>query len=1147
MKKYFIILVILFLCRHIFAQDTIVVQTFTLDSTSREGVFQFPDEPGATYEKIIMQYRMRCHDALVGNGNVGCYEWDYHCNTVVTDSSKTDSLWSTHPSHVIVGSDTNPYYYVLDPTYNYFQYLQQEVIYDVIISEDSAVIGNGTQILDIPFSTSNHKGKTQFLLTATELSNAGLSVGDITGLRLDMEELGSEVEFLKIKFKHTDKNELNNTLPDLEEFTEVYFLNTTFTSTGENGFNFYQPFFWNGASNIIIELSFSSSTAGNNSTVLGEDSGFNSTISTNSEDGFLSVNIGDYIEVPPEAFTPVDSFITVSFWQYGDIEMQPFNSYIFEGADANNNRVINCHLPWSNSRIYWDAGNSGTSSYDRIDKEAGFSEYAGQWNHWALTKNVATGEMKMYLNGSLWHSGSGKTRLMAGIVKFKIAGNKNEGRYAGFINEFRVWAAELDSSNIQQWMFRDIDPSHPYYSDLLLCYRLDEVAGETVTDHSQNGYDGTINGQPISVNFLGHQLSRNFIQSQLRPNIELVQGEYEQTINVTEFLDSLQRPFKTVYDYYVLNNDLFVNDTNYYYEAGYMPVFSESNILVDSIFILPADSIFIETLEYYQKWPSRFELVSFITPYGNGLDLGIKGKMWEFDVTDFAPILKGEKFLSMEGVGRWSEEYDIRFLFIEGTPPRNVLSIDPIWPIAKPGQIWYSFSPNDIWNDLKFEPRDLLMNPDASFFKIRSTITGHGQNGEFIPKWHYMNINGGDNEFEYKVWKECSEIPVYPQGGTWIYDRAGWCPGDPTTLFEFDITEFVTPGEVHTIDYGLTSIAGLNQADYRISNQFVTYGEPNHTLDAAIINVGKPNSEVAAFQRFNPICMEPAVVIQNTGETQLTSLEIEYHVEGGEFLYFSWTGTLDFLDTTEVELPVPDLSFWNGSSNSFYVEISLPNGQTDEYSNNNSYRITYEEVDTYEDDETIIVVCITNNWGMQNSYSITDVNGDIILQRDNLDNNTVYMDELTFTPGCYKLRMDDTGDNGLYFWATPAQGSGSIKLADENYSILKAFNSDFGGFFIYEFGIVNLTNSKKIDKTTILSVYPNPCSEKVHIDLTGFENKELSVKIYNASMIEMIENQFTIDSKNYHKEINIEDLPSGVYIIQIMYDDKISNRKIIKI
>ncbi len=67
---------------------------------------------------------------------------------------------------------------------------------------------------------------------------------------------------------------------------------------------------------------------------------------------------------------------------------------------------------------------------------------------------------------------------------------------------------------------------------------------------------------------------------------------------------------------------------------------------------------------------------------------------------------------------------------------------------------------------------------------MKSSITGHGQNGEFNAKYHYYNIDGGEEEYIYHVWNDCSEIPIYPQGGTWIYDRAGWCPGDPTTLHE---------------------------------------------------------------------------------------------------------------------------------------------------------------------------------------------------------------------------------------------------------------------------------------------------------------------------------------------------------------------------
>ena len=28
------------------------------------------------------------------------------------------------------------------------------------------------------------------------------------------------------------------------------------------------------------------------------------------------------------------------------------------------------------------------------------------------------------------------------------------------------------------------------------------------------------------------------------------------------------------------------------------------------------------------------------------------------------------------------------------------------------------------------------------------------------------------------LWKDCGSNPLYPQGGTWVYDRGHWCPGD---------------------------------------------------------------------------------------------------------------------------------------------------------------------------------------------------------------------------------------------------------------------------------------------------------------------------------------------------------------------------------
>ena len=47
--------------------------------------------------------------------------------------------------------------------------------------------------------------------------------------------------------------------------------------------------------------------------------------------------------------------------------------------------------------------------YDRINGNIGGEAYAeGTWRHWVFIKNVGTGKMKVYRDGALHLSGSGK-------------------------------------------------------------------------------------------------------------------------------------------------------------------------------------------------------------------------------------------------------------------------------------------------------------------------------------------------------------------------------------------------------------------------------------------------------------------------------------------------------------------------------------------------------------------------------------------------------------------------------------------------------------------------------------------------------------------------------------------------------------------
>jgi hypothetical protein len=137
--------------------------------------------------------------------------------------------------------------------------------------------------------------------------------------------------------------------------------------------------------------------------------------------------------------------VTVAFWQYGDVAAQPRSDTIFSAQNAGGGRVLQSHLPWGNSRVYWDAGNS----YNRIDKAASPAEFEGSWQHWAFTKNNNTGQMKIYQNGALWLSGGG-TLTLDGIASLAIGSQIGTNYYDGMVDDFAIWNTELSPSEIAQ-------------------------------------------------------------------------------------------------------------------------------------------------------------------------------------------------------------------------------------------------------------------------------------------------------------------------------------------------------------------------------------------------------------------------------------------------------------------------------------------------------------------------------------------------------------------------------------------------------------------------------------------------------------------------------------------------------------------------
>lgn len=1133
-RKITLFFFISFLSISLFGQTT-EVQGFTYFSTNRDTVIEFPTGDHNAYEKILMVYSMRCKDGLVsppvsGQTNIGCGEWDYSCNTYITDSSRVDSFFSQSPTHVISSFTGDVFPYTTQPTYTYYQSTQSEIIYNNVITENEITVGAGTNDLDIPFGGNQKVTRSQLLYQADVLTTQGLQAGLITGLKIDANTTAAGFDKLRIRMKNSSQTSLENAAMDDDSFTEVYFLDSDIDA-GNHFFKFHNSFTWDGVSNILVDLSYTRSGTASADIKAEVQSNVAAITSIGTDDDYLELNGSGHVTVD-ESLNEIQNEITIAFWNKGSDDL-PISSTVFEGLDAAGLRQLNIHLPWGNGQIYWDCGNDGTG-YDRINAPALSSDYKNQWNHMAFTKNATTGEMKIYINGNLFHSGNGNTRQID-VQAFSLGGTINGGRrHFGKIDDLQIWNKELSQATIQEWMNKAITPSHPDYNNLITSYTFDNAIGLDVIDTSPNPKNGTLVGTSIYRSWEGKDLKKNILEKSELPNTIFVQGEYDVTINEITNLDSLINIPNQVDEYIVTGTDLILNSTNYYYASGMMPVFDDNGGVAYSIDILPEDSITIGELEHFTKRPAKFEIMSFVTPYGINLDLGMEGKSWIFDVTDFGPILKGNKRITMERGGQWQEDNDIKFLFINGTPSRDVIDIQQVWPVTQENHI-------RIEDDVRFEPRKLTLPIDAETVTLKAAITGHGQQGEFNARNHYLNLDGGPNEFQWVVWKECSENPIHPQGGTWVYDRAGWCPGEATDVQEFIVTDWAYPGDEVEVDYGVLAASGDSR--YIVNVQMMSYGAPNFTLDAELADIVNPSPNVI-YDRYNPMCGKPKVLIKNNGATTITSLDITYSVDGVSPKTYTWTGSLVFLETKEVELPLLDAGALATPNSTFYATVSNPNGGVDEYANNDEKSTGFEIVPTFATD--IVIRMKTNLAANETTYRVYDDNGNTVFNKGfGLSANTTYSDTLFGLNGCYRVEFTDSDEDGIAWWANN-DGNGFIQIKSVGDPFI-TLEPDFGKFLNYGFIAGDITPTQNLTNQKILNIYPNPSADIFHAELEGYIGDVL-LEIVNpvGQILESI--HLEKNSNDFiQQQFDLSDYSSGIYLLKIQHENVTEVKKLIKL
>ena len=199
-------------------------------------------------------------------------------------------------------------------------------------------------------------------------------------------------------------------------------------------------------------------------------------------------------------------------------------------------------------------------------------------------------------------------------------------------------------------------------------------------DYSCHTYiDDSTRIDSIMYKIVSHEISNfsgsnyNYSVNPTYTYVQNINGSYDTTMIIPD----------TIHQYNIISNpSSLINDiidtTTFIYWSPFNYTYDSLGNVIN-IDTLISGTINIGELTYYKRYPMKFQIMSFVTPYGINLDLGPEGKTWYFDLTDYAPIFKGPKRITVSGGGQWQEDMDIKFLFIVGTPPRDVIDMQQIW------------------------------------------------------------------------------------------------------------------------------------------------------------------------------------------------------------------------------------------------------------------------------------------------------------------------------------------------------------------------------------------------------------------------------------------------------------------------------------
>jgi len=353
---------------------------------------------------------------------------------------------------------------------------------------------------------------------------------------------------------------------------------------------------------------------------------------------------------------------------------------------------------------------------------------------------------------------------------------------------------------------------------------------------------------------------------------------------------------------------------------------------------------------------------------------------------------------------------------------------------------------------------------------------------------------------------------------------------------EYMIMEF---SWVHQNVYDIDELAAVGFIQNNNTKEVLQSAKSTATPFSAPYNT---DAEITAVSNISQnYCMghiEPKITIRNNGTAALTSLEIEYNINGEGPATYNWAGNLGFLESETISLEPTDFTVME--TNMLSVSANNPNGQSDDYTANNVRNIDIEEAPSVSSPVSLILKLDDNP--EETSWEVLDSQGTVLYEGSNYTQpGQIIVQQFNVSEAdCYTFNIYDEGGDGL-------TNGGSYKLGYGG-NIIFAEGDGFGVKDEAQFSL-NLTSISEVQTQGNLRVYPVPASsDNINIELTLFKQQKVSYSLINpAGMAIAHVDQGMQNSGVKQFTLDVSNLQAGIYYLSIISGTEQTIQKIVLI